>query len=189
MQSVLQENCCRYNTIPQSLFSPASDCCVAAQIMAGWNPESLYAMLGEGTRANMENPANRMMSRKLMAPGFSREAMRQYLTKVGICLQQFPTSCACPAERGCSWLYLGFFLCYPQNPCGRQVKCATSQLCIRQLVKSTIQSCLLQFAWGGAVNQAGLCAIAHTASCSCSCGIGAYVALGPCICLCLLVNH
>lgn len=53
------------------------------QIMTGWNPESLYAMLGESTRQNLENPASRMMSRKLMAPGFSREAMRQYLTKVG----------------------------------------------------------------------------------------------------------
>lgn len=50
--------------------------------MRTWNPDAVYAMLGEGTRRNMEDPVTRMASRKLMAPGFSREALRGYLHKV-----------------------------------------------------------------------------------------------------------
>lgn len=50
--------------------------------MTGWNPPALYAMLGEDARRNLEDPAARAISRKLMAPGFSKEALRDYLGKV-----------------------------------------------------------------------------------------------------------
>jgi cytochrome P450 len=50
--------------------------------MTGWNPPALYAMLGEGAKRNLEDPAARAISRKLMAPGLSKEALRGYLKKV-----------------------------------------------------------------------------------------------------------
>jgi len=42
----------------------------------------MYAMLGEGARRSLEDPAFRKSSRKHMAPGFSREALRGYISKV-----------------------------------------------------------------------------------------------------------
>lgn len=60
-----------------------------SKVMTGWNPPALYAMLGEGTKRNLEDPAARAISRKLMAPGFSKEALRGYLRKIeAICVKQ-----------------------------------------------------------------------------------------------------
>ncbi|KAF8071285.1 cyp26b1 [Scenedesmus sp. PABB004] len=53
-----------------------------SKVMAGWNPPALYAMLGEGARANLEDPVARQRSRKLMSPGFSREALAGYFDKI-----------------------------------------------------------------------------------------------------------
>jgi hypothetical protein len=53
------------------------------QTVVGWNPEAMYAMLGESARRSLENPAFRKSSRKHLAPGFSREALRHYMSKVG----------------------------------------------------------------------------------------------------------
>lgn len=60
-----------------------------------WNPEAMYAMLGEGARRSLEDPAFRKSSRKHMAPGFSREALRGYISKlVDICSSQLDSWCA-----------------------------------------------------------------------------------------------
>ncbi|KAF6251708.1 cytochrome P450 [Scenedesmus sp. NREL 46B-D3] len=60
-----------------------------SKVMTGWNPPALYAMLGEDARRNLEDPAARAFSRKLMAPGFSKEALRGYLGKIeAICVKQ-----------------------------------------------------------------------------------------------------
>jgi hypothetical protein len=42
-------------------------------------------MLGEGTRRNLEQPELRIINRKHLAPGFSREAFRGYMKKVRGC--------------------------------------------------------------------------------------------------------
>lgn len=57
--------------------------------MTGWMPAALIAMLGEGARRNLEVPSNRVISRKLMAPGFTRDALRGYLGKVGLLVLYF----------------------------------------------------------------------------------------------------
>jgi hypothetical protein len=51
-------------------------------VVVAWNPEAMYAMLGDGTRRNLEQPALRIINRKHLAPGFSREAFRGYIKKV-----------------------------------------------------------------------------------------------------------
>lgn len=42
----------------------------------------MYAMLGEGARRSLEDPNFRKSSRKHLSPGFSREALRGYMSKV-----------------------------------------------------------------------------------------------------------
>jgi len=39
-------------------------------------------MLGERTRQNMENPTIRVANRRLLQPGFGKEAMSGYIDKV-----------------------------------------------------------------------------------------------------------
>jgi hypothetical protein len=52
------------------------------QVIVGWNPEAFYAMLGERTRKSMENPATRLSNRRLLQPGFTKEALGGYMDKV-----------------------------------------------------------------------------------------------------------
>lgn len=52
------------------------------QAIIAWNPEAMYAMLGETAKRSLENPVFRMRSRQHLAPGFSRESLRSYLDKV-----------------------------------------------------------------------------------------------------------
>jgi hypothetical protein len=48
----------------------------------GWNPEPFYIMLGESTREGMENPPVRIANRRMLQPGFTKEAMVGYIDKV-----------------------------------------------------------------------------------------------------------
>lgn len=48
----------------------------------GWNPEPFYIMLGESTREAMENPPVRIANRRMMQPGFTKDAMVGYIDKV-----------------------------------------------------------------------------------------------------------
>lgn len=68
-----------------------------SKTVVGWNPEAMYAMLGESARRSLENPAFRKSSRKHLAPGFSREALRHYMSKlVDICRTQLDAWSAAP---------------------------------------------------------------------------------------------
>lgn len=40
-------------------------------------------MLGEKTRQGLENPTNRVHNRRLLQPGFTKDAMAGYIDKVG----------------------------------------------------------------------------------------------------------
>jgi hypothetical protein len=51
-------------------------------VVVGWNPESLYAMLGERVRQTMETPAIRVATRRMLQPGFTHEALAGYIDKV-----------------------------------------------------------------------------------------------------------
>jgi hypothetical protein len=73
--------------------------------MVAWNPEAMYAMLGESTRRSLEEPAVRLLTRKLLAPGFSREALRGYLGKVCVRLRACVLCvcvCVCVRARVCA---------------------------------------------------------------------------------------
>jgi cytochrome P450 len=66
----------------------------------GWNPESLYVMLGEMARKGLEDPSYRAFNRRLLSPGFTKEALGGYLDKV--CLRMRMRSAVCGAGGG--WL-------------------------------------------------------------------------------------
>lgn len=51
-------------------------------MVVGWNPESLYAMVGKRVRQTMENPGIRVASRRMLQPGFTHEALAGYIGKV-----------------------------------------------------------------------------------------------------------
>lgn len=51
--------------------------------MGFWSPPAIAAFNSAQATANMENPAGRMAQRKTLAPGFSRQALRKVLGKVG----------------------------------------------------------------------------------------------------------
>jgi cytochrome P450 len=55
---------------------------MCVQVIVGWNPEAFYAMLGERTRKSMEDPATRISNRRMMQPGFTKEALAGYMDKV-----------------------------------------------------------------------------------------------------------
>lgn len=62
------------------LTAAAPSACL--QVVVAWNPESLYAMLGERVRVTMETPGIRVASRRLLQPGFTHEALAGYIGKV-----------------------------------------------------------------------------------------------------------
>lgn len=66
-----------------NMFLACGTAAAKLQVVLAWNPEAMYAMLGEGARRSLEVPAFRKSSRKHLAPGFSREALRHYMSKVG----------------------------------------------------------------------------------------------------------
>ncbi|KAF6266422.1 cytochrome P450 [Scenedesmus sp. NREL 46B-D3] len=52
-----------------------------SKVIVGWNPEAFYAMLGERTRKSLEDPATRLNNRRMMQPGFTKEALTGYTDK------------------------------------------------------------------------------------------------------------
>ncbi|WIA35635.1 hypothetical protein OEZ86_004050 [Tetradesmus obliquus] len=60
-----------------------------SKVIVGWNPEAFYAMLGERTRKSLEDPATRLSNRRMLQPGFTKEALAGYMDKlVKICTTQ-----------------------------------------------------------------------------------------------------
>jgi hypothetical protein len=71
----------------QSVFAVAAcgvilSLCWRVQVIRFWSPPALSALNSEETTRQMEDPAARIAQRKTLAPGFSRQALRQVLGKV-----------------------------------------------------------------------------------------------------------
>jgi hypothetical protein len=68
--------------LPSAAAAAAAAALVQHQVIVGWNPEAFYAMLGERTRKSLEDPATRINNRRMMQPGFTKEALAGYMDKV-----------------------------------------------------------------------------------------------------------
>lgn len=84
----LESRYCQRRTQHASL-APAPLCAApfpfsAVKVMALWSPPALAAFSSEESQRQMETPAARMAQRKTLAPGFSRQALRQVMGKVSL---------------------------------------------------------------------------------------------------------
>eukprot|EP00775_Hariotina_reticulata_P012610 gene12610-12740_t len=85
LDGTLQHQAQKYMLLEQlltGLWSYVQSATIAQQVIRFWSPPALSAVSSEETKRQMEDPAARIAQRKTLAPGFSRQALRQVLGKV-----------------------------------------------------------------------------------------------------------